>query len=323
MMFCHLHLRKESVLRPQVLRFAVVLVLALCSPLLAGDAQSLQKISDHVYGYVDIKNASPATGFGANGSLVVGRDAALVIDTLISARAADRFMADIRKITDKPVKYVVNTHYHLDHAWGNSQFAKQGSVVISHDNTRKDMPQSAQALAHPEQFGLTPKDVEGTTLQAPVITFSDSLTIDLGDVTAELRYPGPTHTDDSIMAYVPQDKVLFLGDILFTRYHPFLAEGDIVHWQEVLTELENTPAQKIIPGHGPVSDKADLQDMKIYLREFDAQAKALCAGKKAEDAPTIAQELMKRLPQQQRTEMPALVEMNLRAKYLAQPEAKK
>lgn len=318
-----LHLRKESVLRSQVSRFAVVLVLALCSPLLAGDAPGLQKISDHVYGYVDIKNAAPATGFGANGSLVVGRDAALVIDTLVSAKEGDRFLSDIRKITDKPVKYVVNTHYHLDHAWGNSQFARQGAVVISHDNTRKAMPQAAQALAHPEQFGLTPKDLEGTTLQGQAITFADSLTIDLGDVTVELRYPGPTHTDDSIMAYVPQDKVLFLGDMLFTGYHPFLAEGDIVHWQEVLTGLEQTPAEKIVPGHGPVSNKADLQNMKTYLREFDAQAKALCAGKKAEDAPTIAQELMKRLPQQRRTELPALVEMNLRAKYLAQPEAKK
>jgi cyclase len=310
-------------LKSHALRFAVVLVLAFCLPVFGAESPGLQKISNHVYGYVDIKNAAPATGFGANASLVMGRDAALVIDTLISAKKADRFLADIRKITDKPVKYVVNTHYHLDHAWGNAQFAKQGAVVISHDNTRKAMPQSAQALAHPESFGLTPKDVEGTTLQGPTITFPDSLTIDLGDVTVELRHPGPTHTADSIMAYVPQDKVLFLGDMLFTRYHPFLGEGDIGNWQKVLIDLRETPAEKIIPGHGPVSNKADLQEMTTYLREFDAQAKALCAGKKAEDAPAIAQEMLKRLPRQQRTEMPALVEMNLRTKYLARPEAKK
>ncbi|MFH0824679.1 MAG: MBL fold metallo-hydrolase [Pseudomonadota bacterium] len=179
-------------MRFKVLPIIVVLCLAVCSAVLADETPGLQRISEHVYAYVDTKNASPAKSFGANTGLVVGRDAALVIDTLVSAKEADRFLADIRKVTDKPVKFVVNTHYHLDHAWGNCQFAKLGAVVIGHENARPHMAESAKALAHPEGFGLTAKDVEGTTLSEPIVTFADSKIIDLGDVTVELRYPGPS-----------------------------------------------------------------------------------------------------------------------------------
>ncbi len=310
-------------MRFKELKIALILCVVLCSYAFAVDAPGLQRISDRVYAYVDIKNASPAQSFGANTGLIIGRDAALVIDTLVSAKEADRFLADIRKVTDKPVKYVVNTHYHLDHAWGNCRFAKLGALVIEHENARPNIRNAAESLANPAQYGLTAKDLEGTTLQAPNITFTGSMTIDLGDVSVELQYPGPSHTNDSITAYIPQDKVIFVGDNLFTRYHPFLGEGDIGSWQKVLTELQNTPAEKIIPGHGPVSGKADIEKMKVCLREFDTLAATLCRGKSAADAPGIAQEMLKRLPDQQRTELPTMVEFNLRAKYLPQPESKK
>jgi cyclase len=310
-------------MRFKVFSCVLILCLAVVSSVVAGDTPALQRISEHVYAYVDTKDASPAKSYGSNAGLVVGRDAALVVDTLISAKAADQFLADIRKVTDKPVKYVVNTHHHLDHAWGNCQFVKQGAAIVANENAKSHAAEDAQTLAHPEGHGLTAKDMEGTTLQGPTVTFAEAKTIDLGDVTVELRYPGHTHTNDSITAYVPKDKVLFVGDILFTHYHPFLAEGDLPHWQQVLGALEQTPAEKIIPGHGPVSSKADLQDMKTYLRDFDTQAQALCAGKSADDAPAIAQELIKLLPQQQRTELPRLVEFNLQLKYLPKTEAKK
>ena len=305
---------------------AVVLCMIVCSTVLAADTPGLQRISDHVYGYVGVKNPSPAKSFGANTGLVVGKDAALVIDTLISAKEARRFLSDIQKITDKPVKYVVNTHHHLDHAWGNCEFVKHGATVIGQKNALSHLAEDAKALAHPENFGLTAQDLQGTTLQGPTITFTDAMTIDLGGVTVELTYLGPTHSDDSITAYVPQDKVLFVGDALFTGYHPFLAEGDLANWQQVLTKLLQTPADKIIPGHGPVSGKTDLENMAVYLREFDALARTLCAGKSPNDAPAIAQELIKRLPGNEGKEQPALlptmVEFNLRLKYLPPSPAK-
>jgi glyoxylase-like metal-dependent hydrolase (beta-lactamase superfamily II) len=312
----------EVVLRFKVLSCVVALFLAVSQAVVCGADPGLQKISEHIYAYVDVKNASAAgNSFGANAAVVVGSNGALVIDTLVSAKEADRFLKDISEVTEKPVKYVVNTHYHLDHAWGNCQFAKLGALVITHDNARAHMTQSAYLLDHPELLGLTAQDLESTTLVDPAITFTDSMTIDLGDVTVQLDYPGPSHTDDSITAYVPQDKVLFTGDILFTRYHPNLTDGDFTSWQEVLVELEQTPAVKIIPGHGPLSSRADLQDMRTYIHEFDAQARALCQGKRAEDVQGLAEELVKSLPDQQRTELLSLVELNLLLRYLPPAQA--
>ena len=309
-------------MRFKVFLCMVALCLAVCSSVVAGNMPALQQISEHTYAQVDTKDATPAGSFGSNAGLVVGRDAALVIDTFISAKEADGFLANIRKVTDKPLKYVVNTHHHLDHTWGNCVFAKLGAVVIAQENALAHKSEDAHTFAHPKAQGLTRKDLEGTTLQDPTITFKDSMKIDLGGVTVELTYPGPTHTDDSILVYVVQDKVLFTGDILFTHYHPYVADGDIPRWQQVVGELEQSPATKIIPGHGPVSSKADLEAMKTYLREFDTQAKALCAGKAANDAPAVAKELIARLPQQQRIELPVLVEFNLRLKYLPRPQTK-
>ena len=150
----------------------------------------------------------------------------------------------------------------------------------------------------------------------PTITFKDTLSVDLGGVTVSLSYLGPAHTNDSIIALVDQDGVLFAGDILFTRYHPFLSDADVMGWLKVLSKLETTTAKIIVPGHGPVSTVADIKDLEIYLTQFDKQAKVLCAGKTQDDAPAIAQEMLKTLPDQKRTELVMGVENNLLTKYL-------
>jgi glyoxylase-like metal-dependent hydrolase (beta-lactamase superfamily II) len=298
------------------------LLLACVTPL--GARAELQRITEHVYAYAGTTNPAPgANSYGANVGLVVGSDSVLVIDTLISAREAQRFLADIRKVTDKPIRYVINTHYHLDHSFGNGEFAKLGATIIGQDHSRQDFAKTEQVLAHPEQFGLTAADLEGTTLHHPDITFNDSLTLDLGGITVQLRYPaGPTHTDDSIVAYIKEEKVLFTGDMLFSHYHPYLAEGDFGNWTLALFELGKLPAEKIIPGHGPVSTKEDLADMRLYLEQFDSLARTLCLGKSAQNAPAIAQEMLKRLPDQGRTALTGMVERNLRARFLPQPEGK-
>ena len=108
-----------------VVSFALVLSLTL---VLAQTAcAELTRLADNVYAYVGSKDASPAHSFAANAGIVIGRDGVLVVDTLISAREGARFLADIRAVTDKPIRYVVNTHTHLDHALGNSVFARLGA----------------------------------------------------------------------------------------------------------------------------------------------------------------------------------------------------
>jgi glyoxylase-like metal-dependent hydrolase (beta-lactamase superfamily II) len=285
-------------MKTRALKMAGILGLALALCALAASAalaQGLTRIADNVYSYVDEKNDSPQHSYGANAGIVIGQDGVLVVDTLISAKEAKRFLADIKAVTDKPIKYVVNTHYHLDHAQGNSEFVKLGATVISHTIDRDNARQRGEAtLKGIAAYGLSESDMEGTTLSVPTLSFSDKMEIDLGGQVVQLIYPKASHTSGSILVWLPDKRVLFTGDILFTDFHPFLAEGDLKSWGKVLDFAQTLGAEKIIPGHGPLSTNRDLKDMKKYLGLFDRQAKRLAA--KIKDPDQLAAALKAELP---------------------------
>lgn len=273
----------------------------------------LTKITDNVYSYVGTKDASPAHSFAANAGIVIGRDAVLVVDTLISAKEVERFLADIRKVTTKPIKYVVNTHTHLDHAFGNCVFAKLGAVVISHEADRKQLEKvGAATLKNIGNYGLKAEDMLGTEIVLPSLTFSDKMTIDLGGETVELIRTAPSHTAGSVIVYLPAKRLVFAGDILFTDFHPFLADGDFSGWSKSIDALLAMDIDKIIPGHGPLSTKNDLREMKDYLVLFDATARRLAAG--SQDADVIAAELKKVLPKRALAEW--MIAFNVKSRYL-------
>jgi cyclase len=294
----------------RILGLTLALCLALSTMALA---QGLTKIADNVYSYVNVKNATPQKSFGANAGIVVGQDSVLVVDTLVSAKEAKRFIADIKKVTDKPIKYVVNTHYHLDHAWGNSEFVKLGAVIISQMADRASAIRTGQAaLKSAANFGLNAKDMEGTTLVAPSLAFKEEMENDLGGQTVKLIHPKASHTAGSILVWLPDKKILFAGDILFTDFHPYMGEGDLKSWAKVLDFAQTLDAEKIIPGHGPLSTNSDLKDMKTYLALFDAKANKLSAEIK--DLDKLSAALQKELPP--RTEGVFLIKTNLQARYL-------
>lgn len=286
-----------------------ILVLLLAPPALA----DLTRIADNVYSYVGVKEASPATSFAANAGIVIGRDGVLVVDTLISAKEGERFLADIRKVTAKPIKYVVNTHTHLDHAFGNCVFARLGATVIAHDADRSLLANAGPAtLQNIGNFGLKPEEMAGTEIVLPTLSFSERLTIDLGGETVELIRTAPSHTAGSVVLYLPVKKLLFAGDILFTDFHPFLADGDIPGWTRTLDTLGAMDVERIIPGHGPLSTKKDLADMKAYLLLFDAKARELTAT--SQDAEAVATELKKVLPKRALADW--MIGFNLKSRYL-------
>lgn len=272
----------------------------------------LTKIADNVYSYVGQKDGSPTHSFAANAGIIIGKDGVLVVDTLISAKEGERFLADIRKVTDKPIKYVVNTHTHLDHAFGNCVFAKLGATVISHTADRKMLERiGAGTLKNIGNYGLKPEDMAGTEIVYPALAFSDRMQIYLGDETVELIRVAPSHTEGSVVVYVPSQKLLFAGDILFTDFHPFMADGDISGWTKTIDALLTMDVEKIIPGHGPLSTKKDLRDMKEYLVQFDKKARELAAAGKDVDA--IATELKKVLPQRSMADW--MIGYNVKTRY--------
>jgi glyoxylase-like metal-dependent hydrolase (beta-lactamase superfamily II) len=272
----------------------------------------LVRISDHVYSYVDVKDGSPANSFGANAGVIIGEDGIVVVDTLVSAKEAKRFLQDIKSISDKPIRYVINTHYHLDHSFGNAEFAGLGADIIAHVNCGKAMRKSAvDALANANAYGLTPKDMEGTTLAYPVLTFTDKMEINLGSLKVELIYAAPSHSNGSIIVYIPDEGIVFTGDILFTDFHPYMADGDIKGWQEALNFIKTLNANKIIPGHGPISTNKDVADMKSYIDAFDKKAKELATGDN--ELEYIVAELKKSMPPRSRGE--GLIQANVQGKY--------
>jgi len=213
----------------------------------------LTRIADNVYAYVDVKHASPANSFGANAGIVVGRDGIVIIDTLISAKEAKRFIKDIRAISDKPIKYVVNTHMHLDHTFGNCEFSKLGAVIIAQSDGKREMREYAEpALKNASAYGLTEKDMEGMALCYPALTFDKRMEIDLGNVTVQLLHLGHSHTEGSVIVLVPDKKALFAGDILFTDYHPNLKHADIEGWVAALDSILALDAATIVPGHAGI-----------------------------------------------------------------------
>lgn len=286
-----------------------ILILMLTTPALA----ELTQIADNVYSYVGAKDASPANSFAANAGIVIGRNGVLVIDTLISAKEGERFLADIRKVTTKPIRYVVNTHTHLDHAFGNCVFARQGATIIAHDSDRILLEKIGEmTLKNIGNFGLKPEDMVGTEISYPTLTFSNRMTIDLGGEKVELIHTAPSHTEGSVVVYLPAKRLLFSGDILFTDFHPYLADGDISGWIKALDALLAMDVERIIPGHGPLSTKKDLREMKEYLLLFDNKARELAA--KSQDADVVAAELKKVLPK--RTMAEWMIPANLQSRYL-------
>ncbi len=275
--------------------------------------QGLTKIADNVYSYADVKNPAPANSFAANAGIIIGSDGILVVDTLISAKEAQRFMADIGKVSPKPVKYVVDTHYHLDHAFGNGEFAKAGAIIISHAADRKNLEEKGETtLKSIKEFGLTEEDMRGTGIALPALTFSDRMTVYLGNEKVELIYIAPSHTKGSVLVYLPERKILFTGDILFTDFHPYLGEGDLEGWIRNLDYILSLDVKTIIPGHGPLSGKKDVEQMKEYLVAFDKKARELAAV--SNDPDYIASELKKSLPARSRGDF--LIPSNVREKYL-------
>ena len=289
---------------------SLLVVALLCSQTAFAE---LTKLSANVYAYVGQQDATPGNSFAANAGIVIGKNGVLVVDTLISAKEGERFLADIRKVTTMPIKYVVNTHTHLDHAFGNCVFARLGVPVISHAADRETLERTgAETLKNIGQYGLKPEEMAGTQIVLPTLAFTDRMQIDLGGEMVELIRTAPTHTAGSLVVYIPSQKTIFAGDILFTDFHPFLAEGDIAGWTRTLDALKAMDLAKIVPGHGPLSGSKDLTAMKEYLLLFDRKARELAAT--SQDADAIAAQLKELLPPRALADW--MIAYNVKNKYL-------
>ncbi|MFI8997848.1 MBL fold metallo-hydrolase [Streptomyces sp. NPDC053542] len=219
-------------------------------------AGRLTAVCDDVYSYVQPDGSWCLN----NAGLVVGGDTAVLVDTVATRPRAERLRAEVAKVVPGGPGLVVNTHFHGDHHFGNSLFTPRATVV-AHELARTEILRAGLGLTQ-----LWPDvDWGDIELAPPTLTFRDSLRLHLGDLTAELRHPGPAHTTNDTIVWIPERQVLFSGDIVMAGVTPFCLMGSVEGSVRTVRELRSLGATTIVPGHGPVSGPSVLDDTEEYL----------------------------------------------------------
>ncbi len=214
----------------------------------------------------------------ANMSVVVGREAAAIIDTGNSHLAGARLRAAAAGVTDRPLRYVINTHMHPDHVLGNSAFAGEGVRFVGHRKLPRALSVRADTyLAQAER--LLGPEAEGTRIVLPDLLVETTLTLDLGGRTLELEAHPTAHTDNDLSVRDSATGLWFLGDLLFVGHVPTL-DGSLLGWIGQLDTLERQAAPGVIPGHGParVAWPEAATPERRYLEALRDDVRRLIAG---------------------------------------------
>jgi quinoprotein relay system zinc metallohydrolase 2 len=226
----------------------------------------------------------------ANASFVVGTEAVAVIDTLGSAVAATELRNAIRAVTDKPIKYVINTHMHPDHVFGNAAFKADSPAYVGHYKLARGLATRADRYLAANKTMLGEEAFEGTEIILPTLVVEDSLTLDLGGRTLLLEPQQTAHTDNDLTVTDTATDTLFLGDLLFSVHVPTL-DGSITGWLALLDGLSKKPAARVIPGHGPHAmelPEALLPEQRYLAAIANDVRRLIAEGKTLEDATKIA-----------------------------------
>jgi quinoprotein relay system zinc metallohydrolase 2 len=210
----------------------------------------------------------------ANVGFVVGAKGVAVIDTGGSVREGRRLLSAIRQITDEPVLYVINTHAHPDHVFGNAAFLPLAVFVGSHNLPRQVMERGPYYLKsfRPAMGSL----LDEVRILPPSVTVDDELQLDLGDRMLTLRAWRASHSDSDLTVFDEKTGILFAGDLVFLRHIPVL-DGSIRGWLKTINELAKVPAKSVVPGHGPPSAPwpAALDPEKTYLERLQSDCRDL------------------------------------------------
>lgn len=240
----------------------------------AGPDFVLQKIGDGVWAAI-VNDEGKA---GGNAGFVIGDDSIAVIDTFQDPEPAASLLAEIRKISNLPIRFVVNTHYHLDHVNGNDVFAAAGAVIVAHRNVRAWVRTENIKMIDPPVTAEKKARVQSIAL--PNVVHDSALDLYLGSRRVNVRYY-PGHTGGDSVVWVPDANVVFCGDLLWKDHIPNLIDATTPDWIKTLDALPSDyGARTWVPGHGGTATRDDILTFRKYLVDLRTDvAKARASGK--------------------------------------------
>ena len=317
-------MRRRDVARVAALMLAMAAVVAVAAqetdPTDGKRAYRFEELADGVWF---------ATGTGAmttmsNSLVIVNDDHAMLVDTSVTPAAARKLVAEIaEEVTDLPIRYVFNTHFHFDHAHGNQIFGDEVEI-IGHDYVRTQFLADSPSQRTNRSFSAAiPERIEGlkaqvaaatdegeraqlaldlriteahwnalqeTRVKAPSVTYNDTMTIVKGGREVQLHHPGRGHTAGDTLVFLPEERIVFTGDFFVgspgAHGLPYMGDGFVHDWPASLDRLKALEFDTIVPGHGtPFQEREQIDHLQAYLRDLWGQASKLRAdGVSAGDA---------------------------------------
>jgi cyclase len=235
--------------------------------------KEFREVADGIHAYIQEGGPGIPNLNISNAGLIAGPEANVVVDALWAPSMTRDFQAEIRRVSKNELSHLVLTHHHGDHVSGAGLFTP--IEVVAHARCREVI--ASMPLPDPErlrQMGSPyAAEFEGLRYVLPTTTYETEMTLYSGDREIRLLYTGPAHTVDDTLVYLPKEKLLFAGDIAFYYVTPLAFQGHISGWIKAIDRVRELDVEVIVPGHGPVGGKKELQEIRDYLALVRREAK--------------------------------------------------